>query len=591
MTTPENSNDRILADRTGEQLVGLLLPTILELADLPGLTVQKVRDDLKVLEEMGIVALLEVGWFRPDKCIILTDKGLNRYQASEVQRTWLGPAGLRNLVRFDLHKLQGVKDIVRQFDTGVGWALKGIHLHAQAAVFATAEHHRTGENAAYTVFICTARMDTERAICHRLEDVPTYLKSIAEGDAGEFRPSRVCIVAPNEWVAHMSLRLAVEILVPWVSPASISAWCHEKGGWSCSDGYSASTGEPPDMLPLRPSRGRLIPQPNTRKLPGKPPVHNREPTWDDFNHMVTPPKWSGRAGYKMVELLTLLGDFPVAALGHYKALAGEGPDSSRTERRLKMLLDMELVEVAVEKGYARDGKLKEGGERGDGPRDWSASVPKEISPRGQGEPRYRLTAEGMWEYVQVNGGTTKRLARRTELNRLDTGQWNIQHQDCVYETLTQVLEMGCHIAIGWHATITLADGSWIFPDGAVEVYIVGWGMWWCHLEVELSDRSPTEAEERCRRYASKDRLDTNPVLFVLYNETAEANFHAAGRKHGLDRLFTTTMKRLADGRVGGDGVWSHYGTPVTLMASSIYKDFNPGIYTDSDLPWEDGDFQ
>ena len=588
MTAPENSDDRILADRTGEQLVGLLLPTILEVADLPGLTVQKVRDDLKVLEEMGIVKRETLGWFRPDKSIILMDKGLNRYQASEVQRTWLGPAGLRNLVRFDLHKLQAVKDIVRQFDTGVGWALKGIHLHAQAAVFATAEHHRPGENAAYTVFICTARMDTERAICHRLEDVPRYLESIAEGDAGEFqfRPSRVCIVAPTKWGANMALKLAVEILVPWVSPASISAWCHEKDEWSFSDGYSASTGEPPDMLPLRPSRGRLIPQPNTRKLPGKPRVHNPEPTWDDFNHMVTPPQWSGRAGYKMVELLTLTGDFPVAALGHYAALAGEGPDSSRTERRLKMLLDMELVEVVVEKGYAKDGKLG-----GEGVRDWSPSVPKEISPRGQGKPRYKLTAEGMWEYVQVNGGTTERLASRTELDRLDTGRWNILHQDCLYETLIQFFEAGFAITIGWQARITLADGSFIFPDGAVEVYIVGWGMWWCHLEVELSDRSPTEAEERCRRYASKDRLDTNPVLFVLYNETAEANFHAAGRQYGLDLLFTTTMKRLADGGVGGDGVWSHYGTPVTLMVLSIYRDFNPVVYTDSDLPWEDSDFQ
>ena len=566
MTTPENNDDRILADRTGEQLVGLLLPTILEAADLPGLTVQKVRDDLKVLEKMGISALVEVGWFQPGKSIILGDKGLDRYPASEVQRTWLGPAGLRNLVRFDLHKLQAVKDIVRQFDTGGWWALKGIHMHAQAAVFATAEHHRPGENAAYTVFICTARMDTERAICHRLEAVPPYLESIAEGNAGQFRPSRVCIVAPHEWSANMALKLAVEILTPWVSPASISAWYYGQDGWSFSDGYSASTGEPPDMLPLRPSKGRLIPQPNTRKLPGKPRVLNPEPTWDDFNHMVTPPQWSGRAGYKMVELLTLVGDFPVAALGHYKALAGEGEKSSRTKRRLKKLEGMDLAEVAVEVGYASDGKLGKGGKRGDGPSDWSAAVPKEISPRGQGEPRYKLTAEGMWEYVKVNGGTTERLASRTELDRLKEGGWNIQHQDCVYEILIQFLEMGFAIAIGWHARITLANGSCIFPDGAVRVYIVGRGMWWCHLEVELSDRSPTEAEGRCRRYASKDRLDTNPVLFVLYNETAEANFHAAGRKYGLDLLFTTTMKRLADGGVGGDGVWSHYGMPVTLMA-------------------------
>ena len=61
-------------------------------------------------------------------------------------------------------------------------------------------------------------------------------------------------------------------------------------------------------------------------------------------------------------------------------------------------------------------------------------------------------------------------------------------------------------------------------------------------------------------------MDNSPVLFVVYNETAERNFHAAGRKVGLDLLFTTTMNRLANSGVGSDGVWSHYGTPVTLIA-------------------------
>ena len=557
MTTPENN---IRADRTGEKLVHLVLPTILEVANLPGLTVQMVRDDVRVLETMGVVALLEVGWFRTDKCIILTDIGLDRYQVPEVQRTWLGPAGLRNLVRWDLHKLQAVKDIVRQFDTG-GWALKGIHLHHWAAVFATAEHHRPGENAAYTVFICTARMDTERAICHRLEAVPPYLKSIAEGDAGEFHPSRVCVVAPNEWVANTALKLAVEILVPWVSPANISVWYYEQGGWSFSDGYSASRGETPEILPLWPSRGRLIPQPNSRRLPGKARAHNPQPTWNDFKHLVTPPRFSGRAGYKIIQLLTSVGDFPVGALGHYEALAGEGQTSSRTKRRLKILEGLELVEVAVEKGYARNGRVG-----GEGVRDWSNAVPREISPRGQGEPRYKLTDnKGMEEYLKVNGGTPERLASLTQLGSVETGEWLIQHQDCIYEMLCQFFEMGCHIAIGWQVRITLADGSFIFPDGAVRVYISEWGMWWCYIEVELSDRSPTEVKLRCRRYASKDRLDNAPILFVVYNETAERNFHEAGREYGLN-LFTTTMKRLADGGVGGEGVWSHYGTPVTLIA-------------------------
>ena len=345
MMPPENNiHDRIMADRTGEKLVDRVLPTVLELADHPELTVQQVRDDLKVLEEMGILARVKVGWFRTDMSIILLDEGLARYGASEVQWSWLGPAGLRNVVRWNLHKLQAVKDITRQFDTdgpvwqfdAGGWVLKGIQLHDRASVFATAEHHigreKTGKirptpcSSVQTVW--TLSVD----IFHRLEAVRPYLESIAEGDAGEFRPSRVCIVAPNEWGAHIALRLALEVLVPWVSPGNISAWHYEKGDWCFSDGYSASTGEPPETLPLRPSTGRLVPQPNTRRLPGNPRALNPEPTWSDFRHTVTPPRWSGRAGLKMIELVTFVGDYPVGALGHYKALAGEGDEflSDRT---------------------------------------------------------------------------------------------------------------------------------------------------------------------------------------------------------------------------------------------------------------------
>ena len=172
----------------------------------------------------------------------------------------------------------------------------------------------------------------------------------------------------------------------------------------------------------------------------------------------------------------------------------------------------------------------------------------------------------MLEYVKVNGGVPNRLASRTHLGGVETGEWPIQHQDCIYETLAQFFEMGCPIAPGWQAKITLADGSFIFPDGAVWVYINEQWMRWCYLEVELSDRTPKAADDRCIRYASKDRLDNSPVLFVVYNETAERNFHAAGRKHGLNMLFTTTMDRLAKSGVGGDGTWSHFGTPVTLIA-------------------------
>ena len=146
-----------------------------------------------------------------------------------------------------------------------------------------------------------------------------------------------------------------------------------------------------------------------------------------------------------------------------------------------------------------------------------------------------------------------------------SGSWNMQHEDCAYDVLAQWAEMGCPIAPRWRATITLADGNRIQPDGAVLVETPLWGRTWCHLETELSDRTPRAIEPRCKRYGSPHRLDDGPLLVVAYNGRAEQHFQDAGRLYGL-RMLTTTLGRLADSGVAGPGVWSHYGTLVTLRA-------------------------
>ena len=125
--------------------------------------------------------------------------------------------------------------------------------------------------------------------------------------------------------------------------------------------------------------------------------------------------------------------------------------------------------------------------------------------------------------------------------------------------------MGCPIAPRWKVTIILADGSRIEPDGAVLVETPLWGKAWHYLETELSDRTPRAIEPRCKRYGSPHRLEDGPLLVVAYNDLSERHFQDAGRLYGL-RLLTTTLGRLAESGVAGPGVWSHYGTPVTLRA-------------------------
>ena len=153
----------------------------------------------------------------------------------------------------------------------------------------------------------------------------------------------------------------------------------------------------------------------------------------------------------------------------------------------------------------------------------------------------------------------------TGLGRVKSGRWSIQHEDCAYDVLAQCAEMGCPIAPRWKVPITLADGSRIEPDGAVLVETPLWGKVWCYLETELSDRTPRAIGPRCKRYGSPDRLEDGPLLVVAYNELAEQHFQEAGRLYGL-RMLTTTLGRLAESGVAGPGVWSHYGTPVTLRA-------------------------
>ena len=81
----------------------------------------------------------------------------------------------------------------------------------------------------------------------------------------------------------------------------------------------------------------------------------------------------------------------------------------------------------------------------------------------------------------------------------------------------------------------------------------------------LSGQTSRAIGPRCKRYGSPDRLEDGPLLVVAYNELAEQHFQEAGRLYDL-KMLTTTLGRLAEAGVASPGVWSHYGTPVTLRA-------------------------
>ena len=607
MTTPERDIQPMRADRLREHILGLLVPTTSELVVASRLTAQQVKDDVRDYKKAGFLDRAEMGCLLQGVPLMWpTPLGLDHMGATEEQKTWFSEAGRANLFRFDLPKLESVKAISLLCSTDEQ-PLAGIHFYEGMPMFAAADHHRPRNIPTYAAFVWASLTDRERDVYHKLEALPEAMESQLLVPSRTFSPGRVCIVAHDEWQANVALKLARPLLANWILPTNITAWYYRDGSWNISDAHTIVTGRPPRVLhPLLPGIGRLRPSISTRKKHAK------------FEGIVANSLWSGRAGQGLFTVLAMVGKFPVASVDHYKAWLGEAAASTRIQDRLDTLVALGKIEVVAESAYASDGNLLKTwireaaaspmaqgqlddlirfkvievvvGEMGEsgyayvpkeekaregqarkrkplkmGLRDWARAVPMAISQRGQGKPRYALMTGGRSALCYAQGGYPKNLYTRTGLGQVASGRWNMQHEDCAYEVLAQAAEMGCPIAPRWMVPITLADGSRIEPDGAVLVETPLWGKVWCYLEAELSDRTPRAIGPRCRRYGSPHRLEDGPLLVVAYNARAEQHFQEAGRLYNL-KMLTTTLGRLAESGVAGPGVWSHYGTPVTLRA-------------------------
>ena len=581
MTTPEQRREPVVmrADRLKHHFLGMVLPNAGELVAVSGLSPQQVKDDIMDWRKKGYLDSADMSCLLPSSSRMWpTARGLDHLEASEEQRSWLSPAGLTNLMEFNIPKVETLNDLVRRWPHP-GWSLSGVHIYKGSFFLAVAEYHRPGDSPAYAAFVWASMMDTERDLFHRLEAVPEALQAQTQDPDTLIRPSKICIVSSDAWSATRALKLAQSLGPDWFRPTYTTAWYYGKDGWIYSDVLSVLTGRPPgERHALHSSIGSLRPSTSTRKQ-----------SWR-LDRIVARSIWSGRGGQRLVQLLTMVGQFSVGALDHYKVLVGEARNSTRTRDRMNKLMAMGLVRVVVERGRASDVTLRKiiSGEeiefvaekshdsgkplrkrrqsrKRDRFRRRNRGVPVAISSRGQGKKRFALTKKGRVRFCRIHGGRLEHLATRTNIDNSEPGKWNIRHQDCVLEFLVQCYEMGCPIVPEWRATITLANGIRLKPDGAVLAHTPTWGRTWCNVEVEYSDRTPKAIRKRCRRYASPNRLDDYPLLVVAYNERAETNFHLVGKRYGL-RMLTTTMRRLAESGVAGEGVWSHYGAPVTLSA-------------------------
>ena len=554
MTMQEKNPLPTRVDQLGRTLVRMVLPSATELRRAAGLSSGQAKEGMKELVGEGLVKMDELGAL---VCGVmryrLTEEGLRRFGASEDQGTWHRPDAVGCLVQYDMPQVEAVNSIADQYATANGVTVAAVHWVERGPMCAVVECSVPDRpQPAYLVVCWTSLMDTEAELFYRLEAVPGATRERGMDPDREFFPAGLAVVAASEWGAARGLTMAQAVLDGWVPHNRITGWHHSGDAWHMSDGWSVMDGSPPEGVPsFFPPVSALHQAASVRKLGNK-----------KLDRLVRRVLWSGRAGPRLLELLTLVGAYPVGAVSQYQALADEAPGGKATEERLETLKEKGLVEVVARKARATARQRLPKG------------VPMTLSQRGQGADRLALTSAGRTTFCHFHGGTPQDLARRTKLGRLRTqlrdggveDRWPYRHEDIAYDVLAWFSQKGCPVAPGWQARTTLADGRGIDPDGKV-LLDTPWGRSWCFMEVELSDTSYSALKPRCGKYGAASRRDDHPALFVCPDDRAERNVHLAGAEFDpRPRILTTTLARLQGHGVLGAGIWSHYGAPVTLAA-------------------------
>ena len=535
------------AELTGRKLVRRVLATAKQLAD-EELSQDQAKRGLKDLMEMNFVRRVTFGCLLPNADhYFLTPEGLDYLGASDEERSWHSLDAVGVLLIYYILQVEAVNDVAT-LDVADGWKLEGVqwYLGSELAMDAVAAYRHPDHNSpAYRVFLVLSPMDNQWELCARLEQLRESLQGQALDPALAFYPADVCIVAADEWGAARSLVMACTVLFNWISYYQIKAWYYSNewrvsngrrvlDGWRVSDGLSAINGSAPRNLAsfaeiLEVCTNPLRPVANDKSLGGQhfDRIPNRKASI-----------WARGTGRALFHVLRILCDHSVISAAHLTALAGEARKGKETVARLEMLVELGLAEMEVSQVPRVSARLR-------------------VSRRGHGGARFSSTAAGRhllwltWRY------RPSRLHTRSEHYLLQLRRWSFPHQDLVYEILSQCREGGWPVAPGWRAHARLANGQVIEPDGMVRAR-TEWGVRWCFLEVELSDTGEMSFKDRCEKYGSTDRLEFHPLMMVLRNERAEANFHkAVARFAPRLHVMTTTLRRLRQGGVRGTGVWRY----------------------------------
>ena len=515
------------AETMGEKALGMVLATAAQLRSGTGLTEDQAKRGMQDLRERGFVRSEAFGCLLPKAShFFLTPEGLDYFGASEEQRSWHGLDAIGNLLIYDILRVEAVNEIATLCIPG-GWELAGVQwFEGQQPMAAAAAYRHPGHSSlAYRVFCLPSLMDNQWELCLRFEELRESLQAQAVDPKKNFRPAELCIVAADQWGAARSVTLASALLFGWLYPGDIKAWYYGGGGWRVSDGASAITGSTPaEIDPFDAPTGSLRATASVRKLGPR-----------RFGHILKDRIWSTGRGQKLFHVMTRLCEYPVISAPHLAALSGEARRGRETRSRLDELVELGMAEVVASE-VRTNPRLS-------------------ISRRGRGGPRYGPAQAGrslMWYTWRCRPSG---LYTRSEHSLAGKEQWSFRHQDLAYEILAQFREEGRPVAPGWRAHARLANGNTIEPDGMVCIRSRRRGAW-CFLEVELSDTGVKAFKARCEKYGSGGRLESHPLMMVLRNGRAEANFHRAVAQFAPRlRVVTTNLPRLRAGGVMGAEVW------------------------------------
>ena len=248
-----------------------------------------------------------------------------------------------------------------------------------------------------------------------------------------------------------------------------------------------------------------------------------------------------------------------------KRLMGDGKDS----RDLHRIMDTAAQWPGMEVNFARAalGESDRGKRATRGCKKLADDGMLERHQKGGKGFRYAVTSKGF-----------QPMARRDGIPASDREQWarvpewrghpRLQaHEDGWMELMRQFASWGLEIASGTRSREHMGHAGAIVPDGMVFLINSPYGRGWHYVEYERSARWLSDALDKLSGYLATARQDNWPVLFVLWDEKAEALFQELGRQGGL-RMLTTTLARLKSvGAADRQGCWSVYGQDVVIGSS------------------------